>query len=138
MFDGALFPRAPAACCLVGGPVGKRLAVPGQTRCFPCMSGRFSEVAVASAQIASFGTSSSAGSANCTPCDEETQKYCKGHYHLNAYWQLCPLQLCIDRPLDINGDRCPVHCRPHCREGQSARAPSGTDYIECPLPKKCE
>ena len=72
------------------------------------------------------------------PCDEETQIYCEGHYHINAYWQLCPLQLCIDRPLDINGDRCPVHCRPHCREGQVVRVPSGKDNIGCPLPQECK
>jgi len=75
----------------------------------------------------------------CPPtCDTTVQKLCLGKYHMNANGQLCPKSdHCIDRMVDNNGNRCPGHCLPDCREGQRIQHQNGVDATGCPLPATC-
>ena len=75
----------------------------------------------------------------CPPtCDTTVQKLCLGKYHMNANGQLCPKSdHCVDRMVDNNGNRCPGHCLPDCREGQRIELQNGLDGSGCPLPAKC-
>jgi len=75
----------------------------------------------------------------CPPtCDTTVQKLCRGKWHVNANGQLCPKSdHCIDRMVDNNGNRCPGHCLPDCREGQRIELQNGVDGSGCPLPAKC-
>ena len=74
----------------------------------------------------------------CPPtCDTTVQKLCRGKWQY-ANGQLCPKSdHCVDRMVDNNGNRCPGHCLPDCREGQRIEPQNGLDASGCPLPAKC-